>query len=88
MSLCSHPAFAELEARFIEEGRRAGQILRLEHFRLQRIFRKRLAFQVAAGTETIDGYMRGPRSAADDRNARVVSRYFARFCPVQLKKVA
>lgn len=88
MSLCSSPAFAELEARFIEEGHRAGQILRLEHFRLQRVYRHRLAHNIAAGTETIDGYMRGPRSAADDRNARVVARYFARFFPVKFQKAA
>lgn len=88
MSLCSHPAFAGLEARFIAEGQRAGQILRLEHSRLQRVYRHRLAHGVAAGTETIDGYMRGPRSAADERNARVVARYFARFFPVKLAKAA
>lgn len=88
MSLCTSPAFAALEARFIAEGQRAGQILRLEHFQLQRMFRKRLAFQVAAGTETLDGYMRGLRSPADERNARVVARYFARFFPVKLAKAA
>lgn len=88
MSLTTHPAFQAILAAVEAEGRKAGDALRIERLQIQRRYRKRLAFMVAAGTETLDDYLFGLRTPTDERNVRIVSRYFNRFFPVKTRIAA
>jgi hypothetical protein len=78
-------AFEAMLTAAAAEGRRAGERLRIEGFQIQRRYRKRLAFRVAAGLERLDTYMAGYRSAQDDRNVRVVERYLRLFTQAKVR---
>lgn len=88
MSLCDNADFLTLEARFAVEGRRAARQLRLEVFQIQRRYRHVLAHKVAARIVTLENYLVEWRTFQDERNVRVVARYFRKYPLEQIRKAA